>query len=157
MYKWKRIWKSRKRIYESKPLVLLHPLNNIEITNYFNYNPRFNGVFSRNNLPRIKDGAYVINLDYKKSKETHWISLVIDRNIALYFDSFGTEYIPLEVLNKTSNKTVTHSLFRIQDDESIMWRLYCITFIDDMIPGKTLLDYTNLFPPNDYNKNEEII
>ena len=41
---------------------------NIEITNYFNYEPRFNGVFSRNNLPRIKDRAYVISLNDKKVK-----------------------------------------------------------------------------------------
>ena len=44
------------------------PSFNIEITNYFNYEPRFNGVFSRNNLPRIKDRAYVINLNDKKVK-----------------------------------------------------------------------------------------
>ena len=58
---------------------LLHPLNNIEITNYFNDEPRFNGVFSRNNLARIKDGAYVINLDDKNSKGTHWFSLFIHK------------------------------------------------------------------------------
>ena len=45
----------------------------MEITQYFNYKPRFNGVFSRNNLPRIKDGVYVINLDDKKSKATDWV------------------------------------------------------------------------------------
>ena len=74
-------------------LVLLHPLNNY----CFNYEPRFNGVFSRNNLPRIKDGAYVINLDDKNSKRTHWVSVFIDRNLAVYFDSFRIEYIPQEV------------------------------------------------------------
>ena len=52
-------------------LVPLHPLNNIEITNYFNYEPRFNGAFSKHNLPRIKDGAYLINLDSKNSKGIH--------------------------------------------------------------------------------------
>ena len=65
-------------------LVALHPLSNIEITKCFNYEPRFYGVFSKNNLPRIKDGAYVINLDDKKSKETHQVSLLIDKNTALY-------------------------------------------------------------------------
>ena len=54
---------------DKKNFVLLHPLSNIEITNYFNYEPRFNGIFSRNNLPTIKDGTYVINLDDKKVKE----------------------------------------------------------------------------------------
>ena len=75
-------------------LVPLHSLINIKITKHFNYKPRFNGVFSRDNLPRIKDGAYVINLDDKQNKETHWVSLFIDKNTAVYFDSFRTEYIP---------------------------------------------------------------
>ena len=75
-------------------------MNNVEITNYFKYEVRINGVFSRNNLPRIKDWAYVINLDDRNSKGTHWVSLFIDKNIAIYFDSFGIEYIPQEVLNQ---------------------------------------------------------
>ena len=82
-----------------KFLVPLHSLNNIEITNYFNYEPKFNGVFPRNNLPRIKDGGYVINLNDKNSKGTHWVSLFIDRNSAVYFHSFGIEYIIQIVLN----------------------------------------------------------
>ena len=52
---------------DKKFLVLLHTLSNIEITKYFNYEPRFNAVFSRDNLPRIKDGGYVINLEDKQS------------------------------------------------------------------------------------------
>ena len=74
-----------------KVLVSLHPLRNIQNSDYFNFEPTFNDVFSRNNLPRIKDEAYVINLDDKKSKGTHLVSLFIDRNIAVYFDSFGIE------------------------------------------------------------------
>ena len=68
----------------------------------------------RNNLPRIKDGAYVINLDEKKSKGTHCLSLLIDRNTAVYFDSFGIEYIPQEVLNKIRDKSIPRNIFRIQ-------------------------------------------
>ena len=56
----------------------------------------------------------------KKSKETHWVSLFIDRNTAVHFDSVGTEYIPQEVLNKIKDKSITHNIFRIQDDGSIM-------------------------------------
>ena len=58
---------------------------------YFNYKPSFNSAFSKNNLTRIKD---VINLDDKKSKGTDWVSLIVNRNIAVWFNSFGTEYIP---------------------------------------------------------------
>ena len=50
--------------------------------------------FSRDNLTRIKDGAYIINLDDKQSKGTHWASLFIDRNIVVCLDSFGIEHIP---------------------------------------------------------------
>ena len=65
------------------------PLSNIEIANYYKYKPRFNCVFSRNDLPRIKDGEYVIDLDDENNKVTHWNSLFVDRNTAVYFDSFG--------------------------------------------------------------------
>ena len=87
-----------------------------QITNYFNCKPRFNDIFSRNNLPRIKNGVYVINLDDKKSKGTYWVSLFIDGNRAAYFDSFGIEYIPQDVLSKTKDKSITHNIFTIQDN-----------------------------------------
>ena len=59
--------------------------------------------------------SYVINLDNKKYKGTHWVPLFVDRNTAAYFDSFGTEYIPQEVLYKIKDKPITHNIFRIQD------------------------------------------
>ena len=72
----------------NKSSVLLHPISNIKITKYFNYEPRFIDVFSRDNLPRIKDGGYVKNLHDKQSKGTYWLSLSTDRHMAVYFDSF---------------------------------------------------------------------
>ena len=107
------------------------------MNNYFNYNPKFNGVSSRKNLARINDGAYVINLDDKNSSGIHWVSLFINKNTAVYFDSFGIEYIPQEVLNKIKDKSITHNIFRIQDNESIMCGFYCIAFINYMLAGKT--------------------
>ena len=68
---------------------MLHPLNNIEITNYFNHEPRFNGTFPRSNIPRINDGAYVKNFSDKNRKRANWFSLFIDRNTSVYFESFG--------------------------------------------------------------------
>ena len=62
------------------------------------------GFFSRNDLSRVRDGAYVIILDDKKGKRAHWVSLFIDRNKAVSFAFFGTEYIPQEVLNKMKGK-----------------------------------------------------
>ena len=113
--------------------------------------------FSRNNLPRIKDGVYVIDLDDKNSKGTHWLPLFIDRNTTVYFDSFGIEYIPQEVLNKIRDKSITPNIFRIQGNESIMCGFYCIAFIEYTLSGKTLLDYTNLFSPNNCKKNSKTI
>ena len=62
--------------------------------------------FSRENSPRTKDGAYVINLHDKQCKEIHWVSLFIDRHTAAYFDSFETEHFPEEVLNKIKGKSL---------------------------------------------------
>ena len=72
----------------------------MNITNCFNYKYRFNNVFSRNNLHKIKNGASFINLNDKNSLGTHWVSLFIHRNVAIYFGSFGIEYISQEVLNR---------------------------------------------------------
>ena len=72
----------------------------------------------------IKDGAYVINLDDKNSKETHRVSLFIDIILVVYFDFFAIKYIPLQVLNKIKDKSITHNIFRIKDNESIMCGFY---------------------------------
>ena len=66
----------------------------------------------------------------KNSKGTHWVLLFIDKNTAVYFDSFGIEYISQEVLNKMEDKSTTNNIFRIQDKESIMCGFYCITLIE---------------------------
>ena len=75
----------------------LHPLNNFEIQKYYQNKPEFKGAHSRNNLPKIKDWAYVINLDECKSIRTHWIALYVNDNDVTHFDSFGAEHIPKEV------------------------------------------------------------
>ena len=67
-----------------------HPLTNFEIQKYYKNEPRFNGVYSRDNLPKIKDGAYIINLDEYSDIGTHWVALQVQNNDVIYFDSFGT-------------------------------------------------------------------
>ena len=62
---------------------------------------------------------------------------------------FGIEHIPQEVLNEIKDKLITHNVFRIQDNESIICGFYCIVFMEYMLVRKTLLDCT-LFSPNDY-------
>ena len=75
-----------------------HPLTNFEIEAYYKNEPRYNGVYSRDNLSdKIKDGGYVINLDEYSDIGTHWIALYVNNNSATYFDSFGIEHISKEV------------------------------------------------------------
>ena len=78
-------------------MITPHPLTNFEIQVYYQNKPRFNGVYSRDNLPnRTKDGAYVINLDKHYDIGTHWIPLYVNAKTMTYFDSFGVEHIPKE-------------------------------------------------------------
>ena len=102
-------------------LMLPHPLTNLEIQKYYQNVPRFNGVFSRNNLPKkIKDGAYVINLDEYADVSTHWIALFCNRNEMFYFDSFGVEHIPEEIQKFIGNKNIKANIFRLQANNSVM-------------------------------------
>ena len=74
-----------------------------------------------------------------------------------YFDSFGVEHIPKEIKKFIGNKNIITNIYRIQAYDSIMCGYFCIGFIDFMLKGKSLLDYTNLLSPNDYEKNDKII
>ena len=113
---------------------------------YYENERRFNGVCSRNNLlKKIKDGAYVINLDEHKDTGTHWIALFCMRNEVIYFDSFGVEHIPKEIKKFISNKNIKANIYRVQANDSVMCDYFCIEFIDFMLAGKTLIDYTNCF------------
>ena len=82
-----------------------HPLTNFEIREYNQNEPRFNEVFSRDNLPNtIKNGAYVINLDEYHDIVTHWVALYVNNKAVTYFDSFGVEHIPKEIIKFIDNK-----------------------------------------------------
>ena len=80
-----------------------HSLTNFEIQKYYQNESKFNGVYSRDNLPKIKDGAYVINLDEYSDIGTHWVALYVQNNVT-YFDYFGVEHIPKEI-KKFINRT----------------------------------------------------
>ena len=108
-----------------------HPLTNFEIQKYYKNEPRFNGVYSRDNLPKIKDGAYVINLDEHSDIVNHWVALwVLDNsNNGTYFDRFGVEDIPKEIKTFINNKNIKTNIFRIQAYDSVM----CGTFVLDLL------------------------
>ena len=139
-------------------LMLPHPLTNFETQKYYQNEPRFNGVYSRNNLPkRIKDGAYVINLDEYADVGTHWIALFCNRSEIVYFNSFGVEHVPEEIKEFVGNKNTIANIFRVQANSSVMCGYICIGFIDFMLVGKKLSDFTSLFSPYDFKKNDNII
>ena len=135
-----------------------HPLTNFEIQKYYQNEPRFNGVYSTNNLAKIKDGAYVINLDEYSDIATHWVALYVNNNNVTYFDSSGIEHIWKEIKAFIHRSlSIATNIFRIQAYDSIMCRYFCIGFIDFMLAGKTLTEFTNLFSPNNFLKNDNII
>ena len=150
-----------------------HLLTNIEIQKYYQNEPKFNGVYSRDNLPKIKDGAYVINLDEYSDIGTHWVALYVHNDDVTYFDSFGVEHIPKEIkafINRplsfvlrpllhdaSQNKNIKTNIFRIQAYDSIMYGYFSIGFIDFMLAGNTLTEFTNLFSLNNFKKNDDII
>ena len=126
-------------------LMLPHPLTNFEIQKYYQNEPRFNGVYSRNNLPeKIKVGAYVINLDEYVDVGTLWITLKVVSEI-VYFDSFGVEHALEEIKEFIRRKNLKANIFRVQANNSIMCAYVCIGFIDFILAGKKLTDFMSFF------------
>ena len=139
-------------------LILPHPLTNFELEKYYENELRFNGVYSRNNLPKkIKDGAYVINLDEYADVSTHWIALFCNKREIVCFDSFGVEHVPEEIKKIVGNKNIIPNIFRAQAKNSVMCGYFWIGFIDFRLAGKKLTDFTNIFSPHDFEKNDRII
>ena len=125
---------------------------------YYENKSRFNGVYPRDNLPnKIKDGAYVINLDEYSDIGTHWVALWVNNDNVTYFDSFGVEHISKEIIKFIENRNIKTNIFKIQAYDSIMCGYFCIGFIDFMFKGKSLTEYTYLFSPNDFKKNDDTI
>ena len=126
-----------------------HQLTNFEIQTYYQCEP--------SEPDKIKNGAYVINLDEYSDIGTRWIVLYVNNKTVTYFDSFGIEHIPKEVKKFIGNRNIITSIYRIQKYDSIMCGYFCIGFIDYMFKGKSLTDYTNLFSPDNFKKNDTII
>ena len=135
-----------------------HPLTNFEIQRYYENRPRFNGFYSRNNLPKkIKDGAHVINLDEYANVGTHWIDLFCNKNKIVYFNIFGVKHIPKEIKEFVGNENIKANIFRVQANDSVMCGYFCIGFIDFMLAGKKLTDFKKMFSPYDFKKSDDII
>ena len=74
-----------------------------------------------------------------------------------YFDSFGVENIPKEIGKFIGNKNVVTNIYRVQAYDLVICGYFFIGFIDFMLKGKSLVQYTNLFSPKDYEKNDILI
>ena len=132
-------------------LMLPHPLTNFGIQKYYQNEPRFNGVFSRDNLPKtMKVGACVINLDEYADVGAHWIALFFNRNEIVYFNSFGVEHVPEDIKEFVGNKNIIVNIFRVQANK--FSGHFCIGFIGFMLAGKELPDFTSSFSPYDFKK-----
>ena len=89
------------------------------VQKYYQNEYKFNGVYSKDNLPerksvKIKDEAYIINLDEYSDIGTHWIALHVNNSNVTCFDSLGVEHIPKEIKEFVKNKNITANIFRIQ-------------------------------------------
>ena len=92
-----------------------HLLTNFEIQKYYENEPKFNGIYSRNNLTKIKGGSYIINLDECESIGTPWIDLHVNDNNVIYFDSFEVEHIPKEIKKFIRNKNIRTNIYRYKN------------------------------------------
>ena len=97
---------------------------------------------------------YVINLDEYESKRANCIALYVNENNVIYFDSFGVEHIPKVIKKFIGNKNITTDISRIQAYDSTVSGYSCIIFIDFMLKGKSVSNYTNSLSPNEYEKND---
>ena len=113
-----------------------NPSTNFEMKKCYQNEPRFNGVFSRDNVPKINDGTYIINSDEYSDIVTHWLALYVHNNNVTYFDSFGEEHVLKEIRTFINNKNIKTNIFRIQAYDSIMCGYFCIGFIDFILAGK---------------------
>ena len=100
---------------------------------YYQNEPRLNGIYSRDNSPdKIKNGAYLMNLDEHSDIGTHWIELYATTKTVTYFDNFGVARISKEIKKFINKKNRTTNIFRIQACDSVMCGYFSIGFIDFM-------------------------
>ena len=75
----------------------------------------------------------------------------------IYFDSFGVKYIPKEIKTSINNRIIETNIFRVQSFDLVMCGYFCIECIDFIFKGKILTEYTNLFSPNNFQENDDLI
>ena len=106
---------------QNRILMPPRPLTNFEIQKCYQNESRFNGVYSRNNIPnKINDGRYITNLGEYADIGTHWIALYCKDTEIIYFDSFGVEHISKEIKKVIGNNIIKDDIFKVKSNNSIM-------------------------------------
>ena len=127
-----------------------HPLTNFEIQKYYQNEPRFNGVYSRDNLQKIKDGAYIINLDEYSNIGTHWVAFYVQNNRATYFDSFRGEHIPKEIKTFIGNKNISNTSIWLK-------KIFVLDLLILCLQERLKLTLQIFFSPSNFKRNDDII
>ena len=129
--------------------MLSYPLVKFEIQKYYqNHAKRSSKNEPKCSYVKIKDGAYIINLDESSDIGTHWVALYVIDNDFIHFNK--------EIKTFTSNKNIRTNIFRIEAYDSIMCGYFWIRFINFILAGKTLTDFTNIFSQNNFKRNHDI-
>ena len=100
-----------------------HPLTNFKTQKHYDNKPKFNGVYSRNNLSKIKDGTYIIHLNEYQSIGNHWIPLYVNAKIVIFFNSLGVEHISKEIKDLKKLYCVNCSVYRKFGKPKILYLL----------------------------------
>ena len=135
-------------------LIPPHPLTNFEIQKHYKNEPRLNGVFSRKNLPKKNKGWGIYNKTWWISRCWRKLDCFIFKKKMKFFIilKYIPEQIKVFIEEFPGNKNIKANIFWVQENNSIMCRYFCIGFIDFMLAGKKLTDYTNFFSPHDLKK-----
>ena len=142
----------QKVIKQTEFLMPPYPLTNFEIQNIIKIKLNLMEFILEIIFPKIKDRAYVINLDEYSDTEIHRTALYVLNNNITYFGSFEVEHILQEIKTFIGNENIKTNVFRIQAYDSMMCGYFCIGFIDFMLAGKILTSFTTLFSPNNFKK-----
>ena len=125
---------------------------------YYKHTPSFGGVFSRDNVPSLRENFYVVNLDDKSGAGTHWVVIFNIGLPCIYFDSFGVQP-PEEVIGRMrkTNKHMIMNTYRIQDLNSINCGFFCIYVIDKLLRGRQFIDILTNFDALNFKANDNLI
>ena len=105
----------------------------------------------------MRHGTYVKDIDEYSDIGTHWIALYVLSNNVDCFVSFGVQPILKENIAFIDIFTIVTNIFRIQAYDSVMGEYFYIGFINSMLKSKNLFDFTNLFSPKKFLKNDIIV